>query len=431
MRLKEYQKSLVEKAINIIHKQHMVYLAMETRTGKTPVSIMAASYIANELGNPSILFSTKKSAMKSIEKTFREMQTDIPELEHISLQIVSMDSMHKVDWQPNRVLIIDEAHGIGAYPKPSKRAISLAGLSRDCIVIYLSATPTPESYSQIYHQLWAARSKSGLIYGYKNFYAWARDYVVVKERRIAAGRVIKDYSAAKEKMIIPYLEQLTVSITQKDAGFKQTEPQEIIWDIEMPQEVKDLLEALKKHRVTVYNGHEILAATAATLLSKVMQICSGTVIPEGHDKGIVISTYKARALNLLLAMHKRIAVYYVYKAEREMLISVFGDLIIEDATEFDAGLGRIFISQFVSGREGINLRSTNCIVFFNIQHSYLSYAQTINRPQNINRTDPYKIVFLASKGGIEKKILKCVKGKRDYTLRYFKKDLGSIAADMS
>jgi len=130
-------------------------------------------------------------------------------------------------------------------------------------------------------------------------------------------------------------------------------------------------------------------------------------------------------------MHKRIAVYYAYKAEREMLISVFGDIVVEDANEFEKGVGNIFISQFVSGREGLDLRSTNCIVFFNIQHSYLSYAQTINRPQNINRTDPYKIVFLASKGGIEKKILKCVKGKRDYTLRYFKKDLGSIATDMS
>ena len=420
MKLKEYQKSLVEKAINIIHTHSMVYLAMETRTGKTPVSIMAASYIANEIGNPSILFSTKKSAMKSIEKTFREMQTDIPELEHISLQIVSMDSLHKVDWQPNRVLIIDEAHGIGAYPKPSKRAISLAGLSRDCIVIYLSATPTPESYSQIYHQLWAARSKSGLIYGYKNFYAWARDYVDVKERRIAAGRVIKDYSGAKEKMIIPYLEQLTVSITQKDAGFMQHHVEEHIYWVPMPGEIEQYIKQLKKDRIITINGKEITAPSAVSVMSKHHQLCSGTVITDSGE-GILVSTHKLDKLRFLMDMYPKIAIFYKYIAEHDALVSVLGDLVTEDPDEFEESDKKVFIGQYLSKREGINLYTADAIVFYNIDFAYVSYIQAKNRIMNMHREKKAILIWMFTKGGIEPDIYEMVKSKKNYTESYYKK----------
>jgi len=420
MKLKEYQKSLVEQAINIIHKQRMVYLAMETRTGKTPVSIMAASYIANEIGNPSILFSTKKSAMKSIERTFQELQSDIPELEHVSLQIVSMDSLHRVEYEPNRVLIIDEAHGIGAYPKPSKRAISLAGLSRDCIVIYLSATPTPESYSQIYHQLWAARSKSGLIYGYKNFYAWARDYVVVKERRIAAGRVIKDYSGAKEKMIIPYLEQLTVSITQKDAGFKQHHVEEHIYWIPMPLDVMQWVKQLKKDRIITINGKEITAPSAVSVMSKHHQLCSGTVITDSGE-GILVSTHKLDKLRFLMAMYPKIAIFYKYIAEHDALVKMLGDRVTEDPDEFEASPDKVFIGQYLSKREGLNLYSADAIVFYNIDFAYVSYIQAKNRIMNLNRTKKAVLVWLFTKGGIEQDVYDVVKGKKNYTESYYKK----------
>jgi hypothetical protein len=420
MKLKEYQKSLVEKAINIIHKQRMVYLAMETRTGKTPVSIMAASYIANEIGNPSILFSTKKSAMKSIHDTYTCLADDNPDLAGISLEIVSMDSLHRVDYQPNRVLIIDEAHGIGAYPKPSKRAISLAGLSRDCIVIYLSATPTPESYSQIYHQLWAARSKSGLIYGYKNFYAWARDYVKVTERRIAAGRVIKDYSHAYKDKIVPYLDDLTVSITQKDAGFKQHHVEEHIYWIPMPLDVMQWVKQLKKDRIITINGKEITAPSAVSVMSKHHQLCSGTVITDSGE-GILVSTHKLDKIRFLMAMYPKIAIFYKYIAEHDALVKMLGDRVTEDPDEFEASPDKVFIGQYLSKREGLSLYSADAIVFYNIDFAYVSYIQAKNRIMNLNRTKKAVLVWLFTKGGIEQDVYDVVKGKKNFTESYYKK----------
>ena len=193
MKLKEYQKSLVAQAINIIHKRRMVYLAMETRTGKRPFQLWLRVILPMKSGIRQSS-SRPKVRHKSIERTFRELQSDIPQQAYI-LQIVSMDSLHKVDWQPNRVLIIDEAHGIG--PIEAERAISLAGLSRDCIVIYLSAAPTPESYQP---DISSAMGSPGLNLG--SYMATktstlGRGYVDVKERRIAAGRV-KDLRRKKK-----------------------------------------------------------------------------------------------------------------------------------------------------------------------------------------------------------------------------------------
>ena len=422
MILTDYQNELVSQAVRVIHSHRMVYLAMETRTGKTPVSILTAYEIAKEIGNPSVLFATKKGIIKSIETTFAELAGDNPELDEITLEVVSFDSLHKVAYQPRRVIIVDEAHSFGAYPKPSLRAVMLAALSRDCIIIYLSATPTPESYSQIYHQLWAASSGSGLIHGYKNFYQWAKDYVKITKRRIAAGREINDYSNANKEKILPYLKELTVSITQKDAGFPHHEVQEHTYWIEMPENIRIAIKSIKKDRIATLNEKTVLAPTAVSVMSKIHQLCSGTVIPEGDNGiGMQVSDHKLDKLRFVLALYRKVAVYYKYIAEREALIARYGDRTTESPQEFEASQDKIFIGQFLSKREGINLYTADAIVMYNIDYAYVSYIQTKNRIMNMNREKIPVLIWLFTKGGIEQSIYEVVKGKKNYTESYFKR----------
>lgn len=287
-------------------------------------------------------------------------------------------------------------------------------------MIYLSATPTPESYSQIYHQLWAARSKSGLIYGYKNFYAWARDYVDVKERRIAAGRVIKDYSGAKEKMIIPYLDELTVSITQKDAGFRQHHVEEHIYWVPMPLEIAQHIKTIKKERILTVGDYEITAPTAASVMSKHHQLCSGTVITDS-GKAIVVSDHKLSKIKFLVTMYRKLAIFYKYVAEHDALVSVLGDLVTEDPDEFEESDKKVFIGHYLSQREGINLYTADAIVFYNIDFAYVSYIQAKNRIMNLNRTKKAILIWMFTKGGIEPDIYEMVKSKKNYTESYYKK----------
>src|SRR5690554_4091742 len=61
-------------------------------------------------------------------------------------------------------------HNCGAFLKPSKRTETMKQYVGSKPLILLSGTLTPESYSQIYHQLWL--SDHSPWNRYKNFYAW-------------------------------------------------------------------------------------------------------------------------------------------------------------------------------------------------------------------------------------------------------------------
>ena len=81
--------------------------------------------------------------------------------------------------------------------------------------------------------------------------------------------------------------------------------------------------------------------------------------------------------------------------------------------------------QIVSGREGISLKEADCLVYYNIDFSALSYWQSRDRmtTKDSLQNDVY---WIFSEGGIESKIYKAVSKKKDYTLRHFKKDLLSL-----
>jgi hypothetical protein len=58
----------------------------------------------------------------------------------------------------------------------------------------------------------------------------------------------------------------------------------------------------------------------------------------------------------------------------------------------------------------------------NIDFSAVSYWQARARMQNKDRKEASKVYWLFAEGGIEEKIYKAVKDKKDYTLSYFKND---------
>jgi hypothetical protein len=420
MKLRDYQVPLVQKAVDILRHHRFIYLALETRTGKTPVSLMAAAEIAQDMGVTEILFCTKLSVIPGIKETYEALKLDYPILQNITVSIVSFDSLHKVQ-KAKRVIIADEAHGFGAYPKPSKRAVQLRGLSAGCPVIMLSATPTPESFSQMYHQLWAANSSCGLIFGFKNFYAWARVYVNITQKRINAGQSVNDYSDARKDLILPLVQPMMLTFTKKEAGFVQTEDDidERIEYVEMPLQIAQYVHGIKKDRV-IYHGDKVITArSAATLMAKVHQLCSGTVIHDESDEGIVLSRHKLAAIGQLRLQYPKIAIFYKYIAEGKMLKEHFGAEATSDYKIFRAFRHTVFIGQFISKREGIDLKEADAIICINIDFAYLSYIQMVNRMMNYTRTKKPVLVWVFSKGGIEDQILKVVKSKHNYTTTYF------------
>ncbi len=142
---------------------------MEVRTGKTLTSLGVSELLPIK----NLLFITKKKAISSIQDDYDALNPDY------TMTVINYESLHKVNPKGWDMVILDEAHCIGAFPKPTRRAKMVRSIiSRNsCYVILLSGTPTPESYSQMYHQVYAIPNNP--FYQYKNFYAFANDYVTI------------------------------------------------------------------------------------------------------------------------------------------------------------------------------------------------------------------------------------------------------------
>lgn len=406
--LRPYQTDIAERGLAILQAHHILYLACEVRVGKTLIALS----IAEQYGSKAPLFVTKKKAIGSIESDDEKLAADY------SCKVVNYEQLHNVYAGDHDLIILDEAHCLGQYPVLAKRVKLLKEICRGKPVIYLSGTPSPESYSQLYHQFYV--SSWSPFAQWATFYKWAAEFVTLKKKYFF-NRQINDYSCADKTAIDRLTAHLFISFTQEQAGFIQPIQEEVI-EIVMNERTYKLADYLRKHKVYVgRQGEEILADTSAKLMNKMHQIYSGTVIDE-NGNGVVFDNTKAKFIKEHFAGRK-IGIFYKFRAEWGMILSVFGyDMITDDPEEF-ATTDKTFVSQIQAGSMGVNLSCADCLVMMNIDFSSMQYWQSRARLQDKNRTKEAKIYWLFAKGGLEHQIYQRVIDKKDFTLSYFKKDL--------
>ena len=403
-----YQNDIANRAAEIIRRHGLVYLAMQVRTGKTATALLTAE----NLGANKVLFVTKKKVIDGILADHKALNLSF------EIAVTNYEQLHNLKYDPDLV-ICDEAHVIGgAYPRPAKKVKILKALCKGKPIIYLSGTPTPESYSQLFHQLHISSFSPFKDYG--NFYEWARTFVDIRLKYFK-GLKVNDYSNANQTKIKQMTDHLIIPFTQEEAGFKQ-DVEEITVGITMQPSTYYLTDKLKKDRIFYgKDGNVVLADTGAALMSKLHQCFSGTVIDE-KDEGLIFDRSKAYWIKDHF-QGKKIAIFYKYKAEEIMLYLTFGyDKFTSDPAEFAGSDSKWFLSQISSGREGINLSTAEALIMLNIDFSAVSYWQARARLQSKDREDAAKVYWLFADGGIEQKIYNMVKDKKDYTLSYFKKD---------
>ena len=405
MEFRDYQKGIIQDGFHIIEQYGFVYLAMEVRTGKTLTSLG----IAQKLDPKNVLFLTKKKAISSIEGDYELLNPDY------NIHIINYESMHKIPDIKWDVVIIDEAHGLGAFPKPSGRAANVKALIEKHYpaVILLSGTPTPESYSQMYHQVYGIPENP--FKQYRSFYKFARDYVNVKKKLINSLPT-NDYSDGLVK-IIEEMKPFTISYSQKEAGFK-SEIEEEVLSIDIDEKVKKMVKKLKKDLVIEGKKEIVLGDTPAKLMQKIHQLCSGTIKFESGNS-MVLDYSKAEFIEERF-QGKKIAIFYKFKEELNALKEVFDNKLTVDVDEFKATDKNIAL-QIVSGREGISLKEADYIVYYNIDFSATSYWQSRDRMTTKDRSKN-KVFWIFSKGGIEREIYRAVVKKKDYTVKHFKRD---------
>lgn len=403
-KLREYQVDIANKAVDILKINKIVYISAQVRTGK---SLMALE-TARLFGAKNVLFLTKKKAISSIVGDYN----DFNYAQYFSIEVMNDESMHKLMGDYDLV-IHDESHRFGSFPKPGVGAKTFKKMFASLPMIFLSGTMSPESYSQLYHQFWV--SNASPFRKYTNFYKWANDFVKIKKKYLGSHEV-NDYSDADIDKVMSVIKDYVITFTQEQAGFSSEIQEEILYVLMSPL-TYSMCSKLKKDLVVEGKEEVILADTPVKLQQKLHQMYSGTVKFESGNS-MVFDSSKAEFIKNRFYGNK-IGIFYKFKAELDALKEVFKDKLTTDIDEFNETDKSIAL-QIVSGREGISLRNAEYLVFYNIDFSATSYWQARDRMTTMDRKFN-KVYWIFAQGGIESHVYKQVLNKKNFTLSHFKK----------
>ena len=403
--LRDYQDRMSTDIANLLPDRKILYLNGMVRVGKSLIALETCK----KVNASKVLFITKIKAFSSIQKDYNNFGYTY------ELTIINKESLHTILTDEFDLVIIDEAHQYAAYPKASKYQKDIRKRFGNKMLLLLSGTMTPESYSQIFHQF--QLSNYSPFRSYSNFYKWAVDYVNVKQKHLGF-KVANDYSDADEKKIRGMIRHYVFTVTQKDAGF-HSEVNELVLEVEMKPITYQIISKLKKDLfVRGASGVEIIADTGAKLMQKVHQLSSGTIKID-NDKSLIIDNSKA----VYVAEHfkdEKIAIFYKYVAQLQSLKEVLKDKLTTDIDEFNNS-DKWLALQFISGREGTNLSKADALVMIEIDFSATTYFQSRDR-MTIKERKENNVFWIFGKNTIEQQIYKRVIDKTPYTLNHFLKE---------
>jgi hypothetical protein len=396
--LRDYQVDISQKAFEILKEKKIVYLNMQPRTGKTLTSLNTAQLFNAK----NVLFITKKKAIGSIQDDYNDFNF------LFDITIINAESLHKVEGDFD-LIISDEHHGNGAFPKPSNRTKLFKLKYSSLPMIFLSGTMHSESGSQIFHQFWISDFSPFKEYG--NFYKWSKVFVNIKQKNLGYG-LVNDYSSAKIDLINESINSYIIKYTQEDSGFKSKVNEHILHSSEINSSIID---RLKRDLVVEGKDEVILADTKSKLMQKIHQLENGTIkFESGNAK--VLDYSKANFIKDKFK-DKKIAIFYYYIAEFELLKETFSNHTT-DIDEFNNS-DKTYIGQQYSSAMGINLSSADCLVFYNFGFSGTNFIQSIDRLTTINRLEN-NVYFVFPNGSLTEKIYKVVSKKKNFTEKMFK-----------
>jgi len=402
--LRDYQQNISTDIANLIPSRKIHYLNGQVRSGKTIIALE----VCKKVNAKKVLFITKIKAFSSIQSDYNNFGYTY------ELSIINKESLHNILDNDFDIVIVDEAHQYAAYPKASKYQKDIRARFGETMLLLLSGTMSPESYSQIFHQF--QLSNYSPFRKYTNFYKWANDYVNVKKKHLGYS-IVNDYSEGKEKEIKGVIRHYVSTVTQKDAQF-HSEVNELILEVEMKPITYQIISRLKKDLIVKgASGVEIIGDTGAKLMQKVHQLSSGTIKID-DKKSLIIDNSKA----VYVAEHfkdEKIAIFYKYVAQLESLKEVLKDKLTTDINEFN-NTDKWLCLQFISGREGVNLSKADALVMIEIDFSATTYFQARDR-MTIKERLVNNVFWIFAKNTIELDIYKRVQNKMPYTLSHFQK----------
>jgi len=423
MKLYKYQKTILEKAKPILDKFGLVYLAMAPRTGKTPIALSLIAHIHDSSKTPedASLFVSKKRACPSIKKDITSMFG----AKFGQIEVINYESLHKIPKKEWKTIILDEAHALGTYPKPTKvqkQVNALFVANPEAKAVLLSGTPQIESTSQMFHQM---RITNKFWTEYKNFYAWFKVFGIPNQIKVRS-RYVNVYNETKPDLVQDHIKEVFIPFTQAEADFEVSSTLRPIY-----LENKPLVQWIKHFTNTSvheFEGFTVMADGAASVLSKSLQSCGGTIIDD-QEKGqrlpeLLNPDTKTNYIKSELNKYDKVCVFTNFIGERNFIIDRLGkEKCTTDMDAFKLDDTRYFVGSLTSFCEGFDLSRVNnlAVCIYSLSWSGRVVAQAIERQNNKLRKDPIDIYVPIIKDTPEVDLFKRVGiEKRNFNASFFR-----------
>ena len=306
---------------------------------------------------------------------------------------------------PFDCVVIDEASSFKSNKSQRFRALRKV---RPMInrMIQLTGTPAPNNYLDLWPQLYLLDRGERLG---KTIGAYRDEYFSPGRRN---GHIVYEWNLKKgaEKRIQEKVSDICYSMKTADY---LTLPDRIDLNetVELPRQARKLYDQLERDLIIELQNGTIVAATAAVLTNKLLQLANGAGYDEAR-KAQVLHNAKLDALEDLIeaANGNPVLVYYAYKHDLARILERFPQARQlnepQDITDWNDGKIEILLAHPASAGHGLNLQDGgNHIIWFGLTWSLELYQQANARLHRQGQQKPVIIHHIISQGTIDEQVL--------------------------
>lgn len=355
-----------------------------------------------------------------------------------SIHIVSQDWLewlvnhHGRNW-PYRTVVIDESSGFKNHQSLRFKAIAKVRNTKGLItrMHLLTATPAAETYEHLFAQIFlldrGERFGKTITPFREEFFTYNR---WTRKWKIRPG--------AEETI----LEKISdICLVMKAEDYLDVEKPTIVRrSVRMSDHQIDLYNTMQEDFVvTLDDGTEVEAETAAALSSKLLQMASGvlyeTVQSECPETGDLLKSTKVHKLHdhkidelkqiVDELCGKPLLVAYHFRSSLERLKKAFPKAVVMDregkcVSAWNKGKIPILLMHPKSGGHGLNLQAGgHNIVFFDIPWSLELFLQFIGRLSRQGQKHPVLVQLLTCTGTLDDTVADALEAKEDGQERMF------------
>jgi SNF2 family DNA or RNA helicase len=347
--------------------------------------------------------------------------------------LVTYYRVAKKPW-PYRTIIIDESSGFKDHNSGRFKALQmLVDNGKVDRLHLLTATPATEGYMGLFPQIYLLDRGKRL----------GRNVTSYRERYFTEDRYTRKWKLRPdaEKEILAKITDICLVMKEEDY-LPKVPPLFVNRNVFMTPEQRTLYLTMEKDMVvTLDDGTEVQAETAAALSAKLLQMASGVLYDTKLEPGQTeeddhvkitkihkIHEHKIEELKQIVeeAQGKPILVGYHHRSSRDRLLKAFPQAVKMDKDgknikKWNQGKIPILLMHPQSGGHGLNLQAGgHIIVFFDIPWSLELYLQFIGRLARQGQKHRVTVFLLVCKDTLDETVVKALTAKEDAQDQLFK-----------